>query len=157
VVGHAVRDDLFCRAALVFTLIFAHFTRCCHSALQRRDGDAAPPKWSLLFPPVALAALLLPIFQAGGADRADLAVILLLDLLAVLLAALAASAVPVLVVLGLTLVPPRACSQDSGRTHRIANVAVVVAACAVSSSRPARGLWRRTAGKEDGDRSVAGS
>jgi len=56
--GTRVRDDLL-PAALVFTLIFAAFHSMLPLALQRRDGDAAPPKWSLLFPPVALAALLL--------------------------------------------------------------------------------------------------
>ena len=91
-------------AALVFTLIFAAFHSLLPFALQRRDGDPAPPTWSLLFPPVALVVLLLPIFKLAELTVLIWPVILLVDLLAVLLAALAASAVPVLAVLGLTLV-----------------------------------------------------
>src|SRR2546425_3613770 len=50
-------------AALVFTLIFAVFHSMFPLALQRRAGDPAPPAWTLLVPPVALLALLVPIFK----------------------------------------------------------------------------------------------
>jgi len=101
--GSRVTNELL-PAGLVFTLAFAAVHSLLPLALQRRDSATGPPWWSLLFPPVALAALLVPIFRLAELTVLIWPVILLVDLLAVLLAALTVSAVPVLVVLALTLV-----------------------------------------------------
>src|SRR5439155_8165396 len=101
--GSRVTNELL-PAGLVFTLAFTAVHSLLPLALQRRDSATGPPWWSLLFPPVALAALLVPIFRLAELTVLIWPVILLVDLLAVLLAALTVSAVPVLVVLALTLV-----------------------------------------------------
>ncbi|MBI4658137.1 MAG: DUF2339 domain-containing protein [Verrucomicrobia bacterium] len=91
-------------AALVFTLVFAAFHSVVPLALLRLDGvQGAPPKWTLLFAPLALLVLLIPIFKFTELTVLVWPVILLVDILAVALAALAASAVPVMAVLALTL------------------------------------------------------
>jgi uncharacterized membrane protein len=91
-------------AALVFTLVFAAFHSLLPLALLRRDGaQNAPPRWTLLFAPVSLLVLLIPIFKFTELTVLVWPVILLVDILAVALAALAAATVPVVAVLLLTL------------------------------------------------------
>jgi len=89
--------------ALIFYFGFA----VLHSALpllaQRRRG-AAGEKWSgQLFPPLALALVLIPIFKLTELSFIVWPFVLLVDLLAIGLAALTASLLPVAVVLLLTL------------------------------------------------------
>ena len=91
-------------AALVFTLVFAAFHSVLPLVLQRRDGEASAPRWLPLFPPVALVVLLVPVFKLTELTVLLWPVILLVDLLAIILAALIRSALPVLIVLALTLV-----------------------------------------------------
>src|SRR5437870_5630675 len=131
-------------AALAFTLIFAVFHSLLPLALQRRVGDPAPPKWSLLVPPVALLALLVPIFKLTELTVLIWPVILLVDLLAVLLAALAASALPVLVVLGLTLVAAAGVLfKVPAELTGLPTLLIVVGACALFFVAAGVCLWRK--------------
>src|SRR5439155_20286686 len=131
-------------AALVFTLVFAVFHSLLPLALQRRSGDPALPAWTLLVPPVALLALLVPIFKLTELTVLIWPVILLVDLLAVLLATLAASALPVLVVLGLSLVAAagvlfKVPSELTG----LPTLLIVVGACALFFVAAGVWLWRK--------------
>src|SRR5437016_1901869 len=138
-------------AALVFTLIFAAFHSLLPFALQRRDGDPAPPTWSLLFPPVALVVLLLPIFKLAELTVLIWPVILLVDLLAVLLAALAASAVPVLAVLGLTLVAAAGVLfKIPAELTGLPTLLLVVGVCALFFLAAGAWLGRRLPAKKTG-------
>src|SRR5438094_7835269 len=113
-------------------------------ALQHRAGNPAPPQSSLLFPPVALLALLVPIFKLTELTVLIWPVILLVDLLAVLLAALAASALPVLVVLGLTLVAAAGVLfKIPAELTGLPTLLVVVGACALFFVAAGVWLWRK--------------
>lgn len=91
-------------AALVFTLIFAVAHAGWPLAQQRITGSRlAPPRWSLLVPPVALVILLIPTFRLVVTPLVLWPVILLVDVVAVVLAGLSRSLLPVLVSLALTL------------------------------------------------------
>src|SRR6266516_2761652 len=128
-------------AALAFTLLFAVFHSLLPLALQRRGGDPEPPKWSLLVPAAALLALLVPIFKLTVLIWP---VILLVDLLAVLLATLAASALPVLMVLGLTLVAAAGVLfKIPAELTGLTTLLVVVGACAVFFVAAGIWLWRK--------------
>ena len=131
-------------AALAFTLLFAVFHSLLPLALQRRGGDPAPPKWSLLVPAAALLALLVPIFKLTELTVLIWPVILLVDLLAVLLAALAATALPVLVVLGLTLVAAGGVLfKVPAELTGLPTLLVVVGACAIFFVAAGVWLWRK--------------
>ena len=103
--GTRVTNELL-PAALVFTLLFAVGHSLLPLFFRQLDGDEAVPlpQWTLLFPAVALAALLIPIFKLPELTLLIWPVILLVNVLAVALAALMMSVVPVLAVLGLTLI-----------------------------------------------------
>ncbi|HYV32232.1 MAG TPA: DUF2339 domain-containing protein, partial [Candidatus Binatia bacterium] len=131
-------------AALAFTLIFAVFHSLLPLALQGRWGDPEPPKWSLLVPAAALLALLVPIFKLTELTVLIWPVILLVDLLAVLLATLAASALPVLMVLGLTLVAAAGVLfKIPAELTGLTTLLVVVGACAVFFVAAGIWLWRK--------------
>jgi uncharacterized membrane protein len=135
-------------AALAFTLIFAIFHSLLPLALQRRAGDPEPPKWSLLVPPVALVALLVPIFKLTELTVLIWPVILLVDMLAVLLAVLAASALPVLVVLMLTLVAAGGVLfKVPAELTGLPTLLIVVGACAVFFVAAGAWLWGKLAAK----------
>ena len=93
-------------AALVFTLLFALGHSLLPLFYRQLDGEAAPPmpRWTLLFPAVALCALLIPIFKLPELTLLIWPVILLVNVLAVVMAALMLSVIPVLAVLVLTLI-----------------------------------------------------
>jgi hypothetical protein len=139
-------------AALVFTLLFALFHSLLPLALQRRAGDPAPPQWTLLVPPVALLALLVPIFKLTELTVLIWPVILLVDLLAVLLAVLAATALPVLVVLGLTLVAAGGVLfKVPAELTGLPTLLIVVGCCAVFFVAAGVWLWRKLPSSKNGE------
>jgi len=135
-------------AALVFTLVFAAFHSLLPLVLLRRDGGLAAPKWPLLFPPAALVALLVPIVSLPELTLLIWPAILLVDFLAVLLAALAGSALPVLVVLGLTLVAATGVLfKIPAELTGLPTLLLVVGACATFFVMAGAWLWQRLAGR----------
>ena len=131
-------------AALVFTLLLAVFHSLFPLAWQRRVGNPAPSKWSVLVPPVALLALLVPIFKLTELTVLIWPVILLVDLLAVLLAVLAATALPVLVVLVLTLVAAAGVLfKVPAELTGLPTLLIVVGACAMFFVAAGVWLWRK--------------
>ena len=139
-------------AALAFTLLFAVFHSLLPLASQRRGGKPAPSKWSLLVPPAALLALLVPVFKLAELSVLIWPVILLVDLLAVLLAALAASALPILVVLVLTLVAAAGVLfKVPAELTGLPTLLVVVGACTVFFVAAGVWLWRKLPTKKSGE------
>ncbi len=99
-----IRDELLA-PALLFTLLFALAHTAVPLALARIDGETSrPPVWLMAFPPLALLALLIPVFQLSELSIWIWPVIFLVDLLAIALAAFTLSLLPVLATLVLTLV-----------------------------------------------------
>jgi uncharacterized membrane protein len=91
-------------AALAFYLIFAIFHSTIPILLQRRRGTAAQSAVAgHLFPILALALVLVPIFKFSELSFVVWPFILLVDVLAIVLAVLTATLLPVLAVLILTL------------------------------------------------------
>ena len=90
-------------AALVFYLLFAVFHSVYPVFMQRRRGVISS-KWATqLFPLLALALVLIPIFQLAEVSFIVWPFILLVDLLVIGLAVITVSILPVLIVLALTL------------------------------------------------------
>src|SRR2546427_12866639 len=111
-----------------------------------------PPR-STLFPYTtlfrSLLALLVPIFKLTELTVLIWPVILLVDLLAVLLAALAATALPVLVVLGLTLVAAGGVLfKVPAELTGLPTLLVVVGACAIFFVAAGVWLWRKLPAKK---------
>lgn len=91
-------------AALTFTLVFALAHTLLPLWLRRRDGvSAAELRWTMFFPPLALLALLIPVFKLPEVSVLIWPVILLVDVLAVALAAVTLSVSVVVGILVLTL------------------------------------------------------
>jgi uncharacterized membrane protein len=92
-------------AALVFYFIFAVIHSALPALLQRRRSSAgAGQNWANhIFPILALALVLVPVFKLAEVSFIVWPFILLVDLLAIALAALTATLLPVLAVLLLTL------------------------------------------------------
>ena len=90
--------------ALAFYFIFAVAHSALPILLQRRRGTAASPATAgHLFPILALALVLVPIFKFSELSFSVWPFILLVDVLAIVLAVLTATLLPVLAVLVLTL------------------------------------------------------
>jgi len=101
--GKSLSNELL-HPALVFYFIFAVFHSGFLLRLQRRRG-VTPPGWgSHLFPVLALALVLNPIFKLAEVSFLVWPFVLLVDLLAIGLAVMTASLLAVLAVMVLTLV-----------------------------------------------------
>ncbi len=90
-------------AGLVFYFIFAVLHSALPAWLQRQHGVMKSPWSSHLFPILALALVLVPVFKLAEVSFIVWPFILLVDLLAIALAALTATLLPVIAVLLLTL------------------------------------------------------
>jgi hypothetical protein len=90
-------------AALAFYLIFAVVHSALPALLQRRHGVATQNWANHIFPILALALVLVPVFKLAEVSFIVWPFILLVDLLAIMLAALTVTLLPVLAVLLLTL------------------------------------------------------
>ena len=90
-------------AVLAFCFIFAVFHSIFPVLLQRRRCTTSLLWASQLFPLLALALMLVPVFQLAEVSFVIWPVILLVDVLAIVLAVLTAALLPVLAVLLLTL------------------------------------------------------
>ena len=90
-------------AALVFYFIFAVVHSALPALLQRRRGATTQTWANHLFPILALALVLVPVFKLAEVSFIVWPFILLVDLLAIALAVLTATLLPVLAVLLLTL------------------------------------------------------
>jgi uncharacterized membrane protein len=99
--GNSLSNELL-NAALAFYFIFAVF-HSVFPAVQQRRGIKTTLWGGQLFPPLALALVLIPIFKLTDLSFAVWPFVLLVDLLAIGLAVLSVSLLPVLAVLLLTL------------------------------------------------------
>ncbi len=100
--ARTLNNDLL-NAALAFYFIFAVAHSVFPVWLQRRRG-VNPVMWgSQIFPPLALALVLIPIFQLAEVSFIVWPFVLLVDVLAIVLAVLMASLLPVVAVMVLTL------------------------------------------------------
>ena len=90
-------------AALAFYFIFAVLHSALPALLQRRRGVATQNWANHIFPILALALVLVPVFKLAEVSFIVWPFILLVDLLAIALAVLTATLLPVLAVLLLTL------------------------------------------------------
>jgi uncharacterized membrane protein len=90
-------------AALVYYFIFAIVHSVLPVLLQRRRGATAQKWVNHLFPILALALVLVPVFKLAEVSFIVWPFILLVDLLAIVLAVMTATLLPVLAVLLLTL------------------------------------------------------
>ncbi len=90
-------------AALAFYFIFAALHSLAPVLIQKLRGTGAQPPGTHLFPIVALALTLVPVFKLPEVSFAVWPFILLVDLVAVGMAVLTATLMPVLAVLVLTL------------------------------------------------------
>ncbi|MGA9725719.1 MAG: DUF2339 domain-containing protein, partial [Candidatus Binatus sp.] len=95
-------DELL-NAALAFYFLFAIAHSALPAFLQRRRGIVTPTWANHLFPVLALALVLVPVFTLAAVSFVVWPFILLVDLLAIALAVLTATLLPVLAVLLLTL------------------------------------------------------
>lgn len=101
--GRSLTNELL-PAALTFTLVFALAHTVLPLWLRRWDGESASElRWTMFFPPVALLALLIPVFRLPELSVLIWPVILLIDVLAVALAAVTLSVSVVVGILVLTL------------------------------------------------------
>jgi hypothetical protein len=90
-------------AALVFYFVFAVVHSVLPALLQRRRGLTTQNWANHLFPILALALVLVPVFKLAEVSFIVWPFILLVDLLAIMLAVLTATLLPILAVLLLTL------------------------------------------------------
>ena len=90
-------------AALAFYFIFAVFHSALPALIQRRHGITTRSWVTHIFPILALALVLVPVFKLTEVSFVVWPFILLVDLLAIALAVLTATLLPVLAVLLLTL------------------------------------------------------
>jgi len=95
-------DELL-NAALVFYFVFAVVHSALPALLRRRRGVTTQTWANHLFPILALALVLVPVFKLAEVSFIVWPFILLVDLLAIALAALTSTLLPVLAVLLLTL------------------------------------------------------
>ena len=95
-------DELL-NAALAFYFLFAIVHSALPALLQRRRGVVIPTWANHVFPVLALALVLVPVFTLAQVSFIVWPFILLVDLLAIALAVLTATLIPVLAVLLLTL------------------------------------------------------
>ena len=100
--SNSLSNDLL-NAALAFYFLFAVLHSALPALLQRRSGEKAPAWATHLFPILALALVLVPVFKFAEVSFVVWPFILLVDLLAIALAVLTATLLPVLAVLLLTL------------------------------------------------------
>ena len=100
--AHSLSNELL-NPALAFYLIFAIVHAVFPVLLQRRYGIRAPLWGGQLFPPLALALVLVPIFKLAELSFVVWPFVLLVDVLAIGLAVLLGSLLPVLAVMLLTL------------------------------------------------------
>ncbi len=130
-------------AALTFTLVFAMAHTLFPLAMQRFDGTSEPPpNGAMLFPPVALLALLIPVFRLSELTILIWPVILLVDVLAVALAAMTLSVLPVAATLLLTLLAAvGVLFKVPAELTGLPTLLIVVAACAVFFA--VAGIWLR--------------
>jgi uncharacterized membrane protein len=143
-------------AALVFTLVFAAFHSLLPLALQRRDGEANPPKWSVIFPPIALIVLLVPIFKLTELTFLVWPFILMLDVLAIVLAVMLASALPVLIVLVLTLIAAAGVLfKIPAELTGLPTLLLIVGACALFFSAAGFWLWQKRPATSDEPKQLA--
>jgi hypothetical protein len=98
----SLSDELL-NAALVFYFIFAVVHSALPALLQRQRGVATQNWVNHIFPILALALVLVPVFKLAEVSFIVWPFILLVDLLAIALAVLTATLLPVLAVLLLTL------------------------------------------------------
>ena len=98
----SLRPELL-NAALTFYFVFALLHAAFPFVLRKVLGTEASPRAGSFFPPLALALVLLPIFQLEEVSFLVWPFVLLVDLLAIGLAALTLNLLPVLAVLALTL------------------------------------------------------
>jgi uncharacterized membrane protein len=90
-------------AALVFYFVFAVLHAVFPVVLQRKWGVKSIVSGGQIFPPIALALVLLPIFRLSEVSFIVWPFVLLVDMLAIGIAVATASLLPVIVVLLLTL------------------------------------------------------
>ncbi|HEY1489568.1 MAG TPA: DUF2339 domain-containing protein, partial [Verrucomicrobiae bacterium] len=90
-------------AALAFYFVFAVLHTVFPLVLQKKWGVATIVSGAQIFPPIALALVLIPIFRLEELSFIVWPFVLLVDILAIGLAVLTASILPVVVVLLLTL------------------------------------------------------
>ncbi len=95
-------DELL-NAALAFYFLFAVLHSALPAWLQRQRGIATPTWANHVFPVLALALVLVPVFTLAEVSFIVWPFILLVDLLAIALAVFTATLIPVLAVLLLTL------------------------------------------------------
>jgi uncharacterized membrane protein len=100
--ARSLNNDLL-NAALAFYFIFAIVHSGFPVWLQRRRGVKTAMWGSQIFPPLALALVLIPIFQLAQVSFIVWPFVLLVDVLAIILAVMMASLLPVLAVMVLTL------------------------------------------------------
>lgn len=89
--------------ALVFYLVFAAAHSAAPALSGRQGGKSAPANAGQIFPILALALALVPVFKLAELSFIVWPFILLVDVLAIFIAAVTASLLPVLAVLVLTL------------------------------------------------------
>jgi uncharacterized membrane protein len=132
-------------AALAFTLVFAMAHTLLPLALQRLGRDESPPpRWTMAFPPVALLALLIPVFRLSELTILIWPVILLVDVLAVALAALTLSVLPVVATLVLTLLAAAGVLfKIPSELAGLPSLLIIIAACAVFFVAAGIWLWRK--------------
>lgn len=99
---HSLSNE-FLNSALFFYLIFAAIHSVFPVWYQRTRGAATILWGTQIFPPIALALVLVPILHFTPVSFVVWPFVLIVDLLAIALAALTASILPVLIVLLLTL------------------------------------------------------
>jgi hypothetical protein len=90
-------------AALTFYFLFAVIHSGFPPLLQRWRGLKVMPLSGLIFPPLALVLVLIPLFQLPEVSFLVWPFVLLIDLIAIVLAVMSATVLPVVVVLLLTL------------------------------------------------------
>lgn len=134
-------DNKLLPPALLFTLLFALLHTVVPLALARIDGDEhRPPVWLMAFPPLALGALLIPVFRLAELSIWIWPVIFLVDLLAIGLAAVTLSLWSVLLTLLLTLLAAAGLVLElSTALTGLSTVLVLIAATSVLFA--AAGLW----------------
>jgi uncharacterized membrane protein len=99
---HSLNNDLL-NAGLAFYFIFAVIHSALPALLQRRRGVTTQNWANHIFPILALALVLVPVFKLAEVSFIVWPFILLVDLLAIVLAVLTASLLPVFAILLLTL------------------------------------------------------
>ncbi|HWC58854.1 MAG TPA: DUF2339 domain-containing protein [Verrucomicrobiae bacterium] len=100
--AHSLNDAML-NAALAFYFVFAVLHAVFPVVFQKKCGVNTIASGAQIFPPIALALVLIPIFRLAEVSFIVWPFVLLVDVLAIGLAVLTASILPVIVVLLLTL------------------------------------------------------